>query len=73
MKIKCSVCGKRFLPKKEDVYQTVESLSLTQALTSTPKTYDVIDCPKCGCQELLGIRMPKAAERIIEDEVESEA
>lgn len=72
MKIKCSVCGKRFLLKKEDVYQTVESLSLTQALTSTPKTYDVTDCPQCGCQKLLGIRMPKAAERIIEDEVESE-
>lgn len=73
MKIKCGVCGKRFLPNKEAVYQTTESLSLGQVLTQVPKRYDVIDCPQCGCQQLLGIRMPKVAERVIEDEVESEA
>lgn len=66
MKIKCNVCGKRFTPKYEAVYQTVEKQSWTQALTSTPKTYDVIDCPKCGCQKPLGIRMPKLAATVTE-------
>lgn len=71
MKIKCNVCGKRFVPNKEAIYQTVEKLTLSQALmlAPEPKQYDVIDCPRCGCQHLLGIRMPALEAKVTEAKV----
>lgn len=55
---KCDVCGKRFIPRKEAVYQATEKLSVTEVLTRVPKMVDATDCPRCGCQILLKIRMP---------------
>lgn len=72
MKIKCKVCGKRFKPNKENVCLATEQVSFMQTLTTVAKTYEVIDCPRCGCQNLLNIRMPIAAEREEEHENESE-
>ena len=60
--IKCSVCGKRLHPTKETLYQVVDSKSPMQVLTEPVKTYDVMDCPRCGCQKVLAIRMPELME-----------
>ena len=57
--MKCCVCGMRLEPRKETVYQVSESLSVTQALTDTAKVFDAIDCPRCGCQHVLKVRMPR--------------
>ena len=57
--MKCKVCGMRLKPTKETAYQVVESLSVAQVLTNTAKTFDAMDCPRCGCQLVLKVRMPK--------------
>lgn len=59
MMCKCTVCRKRFVLNKENVYQASETLPFTKALSEIARVYDVTDCPKCGCQVLLKIRMPK--------------
>ena len=60
--MKCCVCGMRFEPRKEAVYQVTESLSVAQVLTDAAKTFDAMDCPRCGCQQVLKVRMPKVVE-----------
>lgn len=58
MKIKCKVCGKRYMPSKEIIYQVKEELSGLAALCATNKIYDATDCPRCGSQALIGSRVP---------------
>lgn len=58
--MKCKVCGKRFVLDSRLVYQVSDSISVVQALTAPQKTYDATDCPRCGCQLVLNVRMPKA-------------
>lgn len=72
MKLKCKVCGERYLPRKETTYQAQEVLTGIAALGATERIYDATDCPRCGCQLLLGIRVPMYKERGIEHESESE-
>ena len=55
--MKCKVCGKRFMPTKDMVYKVIEQLSIAEALTKTPRVFDVVDCPRCGCQVFLGFRL----------------
>ena len=63
MKQKCKSCGKKFTPIKGAVYQVREESTLVEAIGgNTKKIYEAIDCPKCGCQKLLGIRIPKFEE-----------
>ena len=57
----CKVCGKQLILDKSKVYSAAEPIGLLESLTSVRKTYDVIDCDYCGCQNLLNIRLPKAA------------
>lgn len=71
MKLKCKICGKRFLPSK--TYLVQEKFTGLAALSATEKIYDAADCPRCGCQHLLGIRIPTLKERKTENEVESDA
>lgn len=73
MKLKCKVCGKRFLPHKETTYLVQEELSGLAALSATNRVYDAADCPRCGSQLLLGIRVPLYKERNTENENESDA
>ena len=73
MKTKCRACGKRFMPSKETTYQVIEKVIGLAALGATNKVYDAADCPRCGCQHLLGIRIPIFKERETENENESEA
>lgn len=72
MKLKCKVCGERFLPRKETTYQVQEELSGFAALSATNRIYDATDCPRCGRQHILGVRVPMYKERGIEHEAESE-
>lgn len=50
--MKCDVCGKRFRPKKDNVYKVKISKDSVFA-------WDAIDCPRCGCQRLMAARKPK--------------
>ena len=54
--MKCGVCGKYFIPKKENVYLVAEKKMFS---TQQVETYDAIDCPRCGCQKVLKLRMDK--------------
>ena len=72
MKTKCSVCGKRFMPDKESVYLASEGISVVDVFTKVKRVYDATDCPRCGCQQLLNIRVPKIEEGGSENETESE-
>lgn len=60
MKIKqfCKVCGTRFEITKENMYLAREPSGLSN-YADPAKIYEAIDCPTCGCQRLLGIRLPK--------------
>ena len=72
MKLKCSVCGKRFMPNKESVYLASECPSVIDVFTKAQREYEAVDCPRCGCQKLLKIRVPKIEEGGLKDEAESE-
>lgn len=55
-KNKCEICGKTFPLNKEYVYQIRKELPVLASLTEPAQTYDVIDCPFCGCQKILKTR-----------------
>ncbi len=57
--MKCKVCGKRFRPTAEMRYLATENLAPLSVLTAVAKTYECFDCPKCGCQNFVNIRMPR--------------
>lgn len=58
-KKKCGVCGYRFTPKKEEVYTEEEPRSMAECLTKPPVRFSAIDCPRCGCQIAIAIRVPR--------------
>lgn len=69
------MCGYRFTPKKEEIYTAEEPRAFVEALTTPPTRFSAIDCPRCGCQIPLAIRVPRVTvldtiER--DDEEESE-
>ena len=49
--MKCNVCGKWFTPVKDNTYLVSDHV--------TKSVYDALDCPRCGCQHQLKLRMPK--------------
>jgi len=71
----CGVCGYRVTPTKEEIYIAEEPRGFTECLTKPPTRFNVIDCPRCGCQIALAIRVPRVdlspiAERDDADESE---
>lgn len=58
-KRKCYVCGAKLTIKKEYVYTVHENKTMLQAMTEKPSCFDVMDCPQCGCQQLLASRLPR--------------
>lgn len=65
MKTSCEVCGNDLVLEKEHVYTAIENKGLSAAFS--PNTlYDVTDCPKCGCQNILHARLPKVEETEVE-------
>ena len=59
-KIKCGVCGCRFVLERENVYTAEEPRSELEMKTSAPVRFSAADCPGCGCQIRLADWMPKA-------------
>ena len=58
-KRKCYVCGAKLTVRKESVYTVTEQKTLIDSMTKSPTTFDVMDCPQCGCQQLLASRLPR--------------
>ena len=56
-KIKCKVCKTRFSGSKETLYLATENPALLTALTTAAKAFECFDCPQCGCQNAVNIRM----------------
>ncbi len=68
-KIKCVVCGERFTPIAAERYTTIRDNQGTGLLGSfgsnTPaEYYDTFDCPSCGSQIRVGVRLPILNEEI---------
>jgi DNA-directed RNA polymerase subunit RPC12/RpoP len=57
--IKCVVCRKHIPVTKHQVYRVTEPQSITGAFSTPAKMYDAVDCPVCGCQHLLKVRLPE--------------
>ena len=55
-KLKCEVCGKRFEPASDKKYNVLKQPVGLQAIVERPVIYEAFDCPKCGCQKLVGVR-----------------
>lgn len=57
-KFKCRICGTRFLPDKDALYLATERVAPLSALVSSAaKTFECVDCPKCGCQNAVNVRI----------------
>lgn len=57
-KKKCGVCGYRFAPQKEEIYTAEEPRSIAECFSKPPTRFSAVDCPRCGCQIALAIRVP---------------
>ena len=68
-RVKCKACRKRFKPSAKLLYIVKERKAPLRALTEVAKTFECIDCPRCGCQKILGIR-EGSTEESDEEEVE---
>ncbi|MEI3580631.1 MAG: hypothetical protein V8Q30_11980 [Acutalibacteraceae bacterium] len=58
-KTECRVCGYRFTPERENIYTAEEPRSMADMLTKAPTRFSAVDCPVCGCQIALAIRVPR--------------
>lgn len=58
-KITCGVCGYRITPKKEEIYVAEEPRAFVDALTKPPTRFNAMDCPRCGCQIMLSVRVDR--------------
>lgn len=67
--MKCKVCGKKFKPKKENKYLAQEAIGVTTMFRHI-KTYECFDCPVCGCQNFVNIRMDAVEELRADDEAD---
>ena len=56
--IECSICGEKFTITKEDLKIVKESVGLATTFRSVHK-YESVDCPECGCQKILQLRLDK--------------
>lgn len=54
-KKKCKACGFKFRLEKENRYLVRRGTSVVGALTEKPTIFEMFDCPKCGCQNVVGI------------------
>ena len=56
----CRVCGRTFplIAEKHYVARANEEVGITSVISKTgPKLYDAFDCPHCGCQNTMGLRL----------------
>ena len=62
----CKVCGEEFRPHKDYRYTVVKH----QGLFIPSLYFDAIDCPRCGCQTILGDRLDAVFTENDEDDEE---
>ena len=68
----CDKCGRDFALIVEDHYVARGNTKSGLAALSggeEPNCYDAIDCPHCGCQKLLQVRL-RPMQMIVEEEEE---
>ena len=53
----CKVCGRYFRAKAENKYNVTETPPGLMVLTEGVKVYECFDCPRCGCQNRVSIRI----------------
>ena len=64
----CFVCGEHIAIKKDLVYLVRErEVPVSEMFVRCPVVYDAMDCPHCGCQQLLAARLPKLDVTVIEE------
>ena len=56
-KKKCRACGFKFQLKKENRYLAKRLPSPIGSLAEKSTFFEMFDCPKCGCQNPVGIYM----------------
>jgi len=71
-KIKYKVCGTRFAGSKEALYLATEKTAVITALTTPAKAFECFDCPQCGCQNAVNIRIAAVIETGDEEENDDE-
>jgi uncharacterized protein (DUF2225 family) len=66
-KVRCGFCGTVLTNEKCYVARgkKLEGLAAAMSSSEEPTLYDAVDCPKCGKQEIVGVRerlyaMPKS-------------
>ena len=52
---KCCACGKRFNLLAKNRYEVVIKPAGLECLTKRTTYYSAFDCPRCGCQNIVGI------------------
>lgn len=66
-KWKCKKCGHKVMPDKGMAYTVKESLPIIEVLKKSPQIFEAYDCPACGHQNLIGIRLEKYCEKDVEE------
>jgi len=61
--MKCKVCGKWFKLQADKRYEEIK-----KEVFSKPVFFECFDCPKCGCQNIVNVRLRTVYE--INDRVE---
>ncbi len=67
--MKCKICGRRFRLEKQKKYLASEEVAFFDIFKKPIKTYECFDCPHCGCQHFVNVRLP---DDTIEDEEKTE-
>lgn len=65
-KIKCSVCGTRFMADSAKKYLVTEPGSVSLFSRTDPAVRECFDCPQCGCQNRVNTRV---VDEVLEGEV----
>jgi len=61
-KKRCIVCRRLFTLEKDNLYIIEEKGSLFQTLVTPAQRFNAVDCPYCGCQNVLALRRPAIVE-----------
>ena len=56
---RCTVCGRKIRIRKKDLYTVLDDPSSVVGFlfSRTTVKMDAIDCPHCGCQQVLSTRL----------------
>lgn len=73
-KVRCEFCGTELTNEKCYIARGKKLEGLVAAVSSSeePTLYDAVDCPKCGKQEIVGVRERSYAIPRLNQEAENE-